>query len=236
VVVAVCAAVAVLVVAVAGRASEARAESTSGPVSRVLTDDRVVALTFDDGPDPRWTPTVLALLARDHVPATFFLIGHDVVSYPDLVRAEVAAGDQLGDHTFRHPALRKLDSARARLELLRGAAIVDSVGHVRTPVFRPPYGQTNARIDADAHDAGLRTILWDFAVERYVDHGSPAAGIARLAGRVGPGSIILAHDGGRADRSRTLAALPELIRRLRQRGFRFVTVEELLEHGTPVSR
>src|SRR5207237_10753127 len=100
-----------------GGADVAHAAGRSIGVALVETTKRVVALTFDDGPNGMWTPLVQQRLAQAHVPATFFLIGHDVASRPDLMRADLAAGSEVGDHTYRHPRLTRLIATRARGEI-----------------------------------------------------------------------------------------------------------------------
>jgi peptidoglycan/xylan/chitin deacetylase (PgdA/CDA1 family) len=232
VVVAVCAVFLAVAVVVVRRADAAHAAGESSVVARVETTKRLVALTFDDGPNGLWTPLVQQRLAQAHVPATFFLIGHDVVSRPDLMQAELAAGSEVGDHTYRHRQLTRLVPARARAEIKAGAEAISKNGGRRPTLFRPPYGKTNEAIDAMARAEGMRTILWDVSLEHYVDHVPVAKGVAKLVDGVRPGSIILAHDGGKADRSRTMQALPLLISLLKARGYRFVTVSQLLSEGT----
>lgn len=232
VVVAVCALVLAVAVVVVRRADAAHAAGDSTVVARVETTKRVVALTFDDGPNPMWTPLVQERLAQAHVPATFFLIGHDVASRPDLMRAELAAGSEVGDHTFRHPRLTRLAAAKAQAEIRAGADAIDHNGGRRPTLFRPPYGKTNDVVNAMARGQGMRVVLWDLSVEHYVDHQPVARGVAKLVDDVRPGAIILAHDGGRSDRSRTMQALPLLISLLKARGYRFVTVSQLLADGT----
>ena len=210
----------------------AGASGQSLVVARVETTKRVVALTFDDGPHPLWTPVVQERLAAEHVPATFFLIGHDVVRRPDLMRNELANGSEVGDHTFRHPILTRLRADKVRAELVAGQEAITDNGGPRPTLFRPPYGKTNEAIDAAARAEGMRTILWDLSLEHFVDHVAVAKGVAKLVDQVRPGSIILAHDGGKSDRSRTLQALPLLIAQLKARGYRFVTVTQLLSDGT----
>lgn len=213
-------------------AGAARAAGQGLVVARVQTTRRVVALTFDDGPHPMWTPIVQERLAQAHVPATFFLIGHDVAQRPDLMQAELARGDEVGDHTFRHPMLTKVRPDKARAEIRAGLAAIVDHGGPRPVLFRPPYGKTNEAIDAMARAEGMRTILWDLSLEHFVDHEPIPKGVTKLVDAVRPGSIILAHDGGKSDRSRTLQALPLLIAQLKARGYRFVTVSQLLADGT----
>lgn len=229
---AVCALVLAVGMVVVRRAGAAHTAGEPSVIARVETTKRVVALTFDDGPTPAWTPQVQARLAYAHVPATFFLIGHDVVSRPDLMRAELAAGSEVGDHTFRHPRLTRLTTAQAEAEIRSGADAITNSGGRRPTLFRPPYGKTSVAVNALARADGMRVVLWDLSLEHYVDHVPVAKGVANLVRAVRPGSIILAHDGGKADRSRTMQALPLLLSLLKARGYRFVTVSQLLADGT----
>lgn len=229
---AVCALLLAVAVVVVRRADVAHAAGVSSVVARVETTKREVALTFDDGPNPMWTPLVQQHLAQAHVPATFFLIGHDVASRPDLMQADLATGSEVGDHTYRHPRLTRLIAAKARGEIRAGADAITRNGGRRPTLFRPPYGKTDEAIDAMARAEGMRTVLWDLSLEHFVDHVPVAKGVAKLVDAVRPGAIILAHDGGKADRSRTMQALPMLISLLKARGYRFVTVSQLLADGT----
>jgi len=201
-------------------------------VSEQPPPGRRVALTFDDGPDPRWTPQIAAILRREHVPATFFVIGSEAARNPGIVRTLVRDGDELGNHTFTHVALSNGTSWQARLQLeLTEAALVSITGHY-TRLVRPPYSATT-----DAVTVGQERALARVAGSQYLivlaNYDSqdwmrgPVASIVRRASPPGTsGGIVMLHDGG-GDRSHTVAALRELIPLLRARGFRFVTVSQL---------
>ena len=196
---------------------------------RVPTHRRLVALTFDDGPDPRWTPTVLSLLDRYHAKATFFLVGANAVAHPDLVHAELAAGDEVGNHSYDHPDLILLTPAGVDSEVERATTALQQVGAPAPRYFRPPRGLTDEAVGVIADVHRYRTVLWDLAVEHFVDHvPTVAEGVRLMLDRVRPGSIILAHDGGIPDRRRTMEALPLLLGGLRARGYGLVDVTQLL--------
>ena len=142
----------------------------STPIYRVATHERLVALTFDDGPDPRWTPTVLDLLARYQAHATFFDVGRRAVGNPDLVARELAAGHEVGDHTWSHPHLPRLSSPSAATEIAAGKTALSSLTAQEMRLFRPPYGQTTSAINAVAAKQGMRTVLWDACLEHFVRH------------------------------------------------------------------
>jgi cellulose synthase/poly-beta-1,6-N-acetylglucosamine synthase-like glycosyltransferase/peptidoglycan/xylan/chitin deacetylase (PgdA/CDA1 family) len=201
-------------------------------VSRQPPPGRRVALTFDDGPDARWTPQIAAVLRREHVHATFFVVGSEVARHPELVRALVADGNELGNHTFTHVALSSGPLWQRRLQLeLTEAAIVGATGSY-TRLVRPPYSATSDAITASqerslAQDAKERylVVLADFDSKDWLKGSVPT--IVRNASPPGTkGGIVMLHDGG-GNRSKTVAALRSLIPQLKARGFRFVTVSEL---------
>ena len=219
--------------ATAGVAAAVVAATTDGGARGTLRrvalppGDRAVALSFDDGPDRVWTPLVLAELARAHAAATFFDVGVRAAARPDLVRQELALGE-VQDHTETHRDLLRLSRAEAIAEITAGATSIGRSGAPRPTLFRPPLGHiTTALVDA-ARRAGLRTVLWSVAVERYTDHVGTAAAVRDVLARVRPGSIVLAHDGGPPGRARTVAALPLLLEGLHRLGYRVLTVSQLL--------
>jgi cellulose synthase/poly-beta-1,6-N-acetylglucosamine synthase-like glycosyltransferase/peptidoglycan/xylan/chitin deacetylase (PgdA/CDA1 family) len=203
--------------------------SAAGPRPRSYTmPPRTVALTFDDGPDPDWTPKVLAILRHYRVPATFFLVGAHAASYPSLVREEVAAGDQVGSHTYTHANLGA-SGWREGLELTLTQNALAGAAGIRTRLLRMPFSsQPDALSAADwraareAGSDGYLVVLTDLDTR---DWARP--GVARIVDAAMPrghrGAIIMLHDSG-GNRSETVAALPRIITRLRSRGYRFTTV------------
>ncbi len=191
------------------------------------TDAPRIALTFDDGPDPRYTPAVLAILARYHVHATFFVEGRFVRAHPDLARRIVAQGHVLGNHTDTHPYLNRLDAPAVRAEINAcDRTLQDTLG-LHTYLFRPPRGLWNAAIYGETARRGDHLVLWTVALEH---HDAPAsrAMTERALRLLNNGGILLMHDGGSAPRDTTVAALPLLLDGLKARGYRCVTVPELL--------
>jgi len=187
-----------------------------------------VALTFDDGPDPRWTPLVLDQLARHHATATFFLVGRNAEAHTDLVAAELAHHDEIGDHTWSHADLSRLSIGEIDAEIKNGSTAIQAAGAPKPYLFRPPKGRSNHAVAVIADAQGYTTVLWDQSFERYVNHGADAASaVAEILDRIRPGSIILAHDGGIPDRSRTMSALPLLLDGLTARGYDIVDVSRL---------
>jgi peptidoglycan/xylan/chitin deacetylase (PgdA/CDA1 family)/sulfur carrier protein ThiS len=192
-------------------------QSTSGPV---------VALTFDDGPSPVYTPRILAVLERLHVPATFFAIGYLAAAYPDIIRAELAAGMDVGNHTYNHPEVPPFNQLPARLrndELELSRDDLQAAG-ASPALFRPPAGSNSPAVVASAERLSERVVLWSIDPGDWKP-GMTSAAIARaVLGAVRPGSIVLLHDGG-GNRRATVAALPAIVNGLRRRGLRLVTTD-----------
>ncbi len=193
----------------------------------VRTTQALVALTFDDGPDPRYTPHVLQALRAAHAHATFFLIGAAAVREPRLVRAIERQGDEIADHTLDHRRLPPLGSALVAREITGGARAIAGITGRRPTLFRPPYGYFDNRVSALVADAGLRLVGWNLAVERFLHGRTPAQAAAAVARITRPGDILLLHDGG-GRRGATLATLRALLPLLHARGLRPVTVSRLL--------
>lgn len=201
----------------------ARAARPPEPVGyrRVATRRGAVALTFDDGPDPRFTPAVLDLLAAHGAKATFFVVGHGVAAHPNLVRRAVAEGHEVANHTLAHERLDRLDRAGVRAQLEGGARAIATLGlgpAARPQLVRPPYGLEGAAARDELRSGGWEVARWSGCLERSLRHHWPEAAGSRLAGRAHPGDLLLAHDGGGPDRSPTLAALPSLLAGLAARG------------------
>ncbi|HZD02682.1 MAG TPA: polysaccharide deacetylase family protein [Actinomycetes bacterium] len=182
-----------------------------------------VALTFDDGPWPDSTPEILGILERERVPATFFLVGQQVRRYPGLLRREVDAGMTIGTHSFSHPQpFGRLSRAAMRQEIAGGLAALADNG-VRTLLFRPPGGAIAPGVLASARREGLRTVLWTVDPSDWHRGSRPDQIVRRVLTAAKPGSIVLLHDGG-GDRAATVAALPRIIKGLKQRKLVFVTL------------
>ncbi len=189
-----------------------------------------VALSFDDGPYPLTQDFVRMLRANGAV-ATFFMIGRQVnPSFRGTLREELRDGDALGDHTWTHPDLDALSESAVRGELASTREVIKRESGYSPCVFRPPYGDYDATVVRVARSLGLATILWDVDPSDYTLPGVGAIE-QRVLAQATAGSIILSHDGG-GPRGETLAAYPQIIRRLRARGYRFVTVPQLLGFRT----
>ncbi|MTD59549.1 glycosyltransferase [Amycolatopsis sp. RM579] len=191
--------------------------------------DKTIALTFDDGPDPEWTPQVLAVLARYQVLATFFETGAHVAQYPDLTRQVLAAGHEIGNHTTSHADLRGTSAVRENLELhATDLAIADAAGVVPSLV-RPPYSATPDSLDDAEWQAvqrigadGKLVVLSDLDSQDWRTPGADEI-VTNATPKDNHGAVVLFHDAG-GDRAQTLAALEALIPTLRAQGWTFDTV------------
>jgi cellulose synthase/poly-beta-1,6-N-acetylglucosamine synthase-like glycosyltransferase/peptidoglycan/xylan/chitin deacetylase (PgdA/CDA1 family) len=192
---------------------------------------KTVILSFDDGPDPRWTPEILDVLNQYDVPGTFFLIGSQALRYPDIVRREVDEGHEIGNHSFTHPDLTLESSWMARWQLTETQlALVGITGHTTT-LMRPPYSFSPDSLDdgywnlvRDARADGYVTVLSDIDGLDWKRPGVQAI-VRNATPKDGQGGVILLHDAG-GDRSQTVAALKILIPRLKAQGYDFTTVQE----------
>ncbi len=191
---------------------------------------RDIALTFDDGPGP-YTPGVLSVLERFHVHATFFVIGAMLRYFSPSAVRELRDGDVIGDHTETHPEMAMLSAHQQQEELFEQIARVELLGGPRPVLFRPPYGSFDATTMRELKKLHLLMTLWSVDTEDYLQPGVATIVKRALAGAQ-PGAIILMHDAG-GTRTETIEALPTIIRELRARGFRLVTVPQLLKDDPP---
>jgi peptidoglycan/xylan/chitin deacetylase (PgdA/CDA1 family) len=189
--------------------------------------ERCVALTYDDGPGLP-TPRLLDILQRRHARATFFLVGEMIRLRPATARRIARGHHEIGVHSWDHTNLTTLSTDRIRSQLLRTLRIIRNVTGVRATLSRPPYGATNRRVRMVERQLGLAEILWDVDTADWL-HRDPDSVIRRALRGVRRNSIILMHD----IRPTTVDAAPRLIRALRSRGFKLVTVTELLGETIP---
>ncbi|MDS0135591.1 MULTISPECIES: polysaccharide deacetylase family protein [unclassified Amycolatopsis] len=195
-------------------------------VDRVDTTEKVVALTFDDGPDPAGTKTILDTLHSRQVPATFFLIGRDMAAHPDLARDIAAAGHELGNHSFRHDRMIGVTPSWVADEVEATDALIRAAGYSGEILFRPPNGKKLFALPHYLSEHHRTTITWDVAPD---SDGTPDTATVERAvvDQVRLGSIVLLH-AMYASREQTRRAIGPILDQLKQRGFRFVTVSQLL--------
>ena len=200
-----------------------------------------IALTFDDGPDPQWTPKILDILKEKGVPACFFVIGESANQETDLVKREFALGNEVGNHTFTHPDFEAITKPQLQIELNLTELLLESSLGVKTLLFRPPFGidhqpETASEIQMLPIPQAMGYIIIGARVDPH-DWGEPNGGLPPPANTIvdrvladataDKGNIILMHDGG-GDRSHTVEALPRVIDGLRAKGYEFVSVSALL--------
>lgn len=197
-------------------------------VHRVDTTEKVIALTFDDGPSPQYTDAVLAVLAAYHVKATFFVTGAEAGRHLTQTQKLVTAGHQLGNHSFSHPRMLLLSPNRIADEITQTDAAIRQAGYLDDIVFRPPYGKKLFLLPWYLEKHHRLTVMWDLEPESDAKLAKDARAMAlHVIDNAKPGSIILLHVMYRS-RETSRAALPLIIEGLQQQDYRFVTVHELL--------
>lgn len=188
---------------------------------------RQIALTFDDGPLPEATGRILTFLRRHRVRATFFIVGRRLERDPQFIRPQLAAGHELHSHTWSHELLPPRSAAAISSDIRRGERSLQRASGRRSRYFRPPHGYFDRRVSSAAAAAGLRTVGWDVSIDRLALGRSPRQAARMLLDRVKPGSIVLGHDAPNGE-ARARAVLSIVVPELRRRGYRFVTLSELL--------
>ena len=192
--------------------------------SSVRNAGNYIALTFDDGPHPKNTPRLLDMLRQRNIKATFYVIGSSVNRYPEIARRIVAEGHEIGNHTYNHPNLTKLSNAKVREELNKTRSAIISATGVQPRTMRPPYGALRTSQREMIHsEYGYPTIMWDVDP---LDWKRPGTAVvkSRILSGTKAGSIVLAHD----LHSTTVDAMPTTMDALLAKGFRFVTVSQLI--------
>ncbi|MDD5610082.1 MAG: polysaccharide deacetylase family protein [Candidatus Omnitrophica bacterium] len=203
---------------------------------RLDTPHKVIALTFDDGPSPKWTPRILDELKSSGAKATFFMIGEHVEKYPDIARRVAGEGHDIGIHTFHHSITIFHTEATLEKEIKDTAKIIRDITGKTTKLFRPPKAWMTRSQKTKIKNLGYEIVLWSLNSKDWVTFD--ARHIRRYILRhVQPGDIILFHDSGGVfsteggNRKETVKTLPRLIEQLKQMGYSFVTVSELLQLG-----
>ncbi|HMG32364.1 MAG TPA: glycosyltransferase [Blastocatellia bacterium] len=198
-----------------------------------------VALTFDDGPDPQYTPAILDILKAKNAPATFFVVGINAEQHPDLLKREVAEGHEIGNHTFTHPNIAEISDTQFALELKATQVAFESIVGRSSYLFRPPFAEDSEPDTPDqVHPLEFASKLRFVTVGMQIDPRdwtrpgkqtilTEAIKQARTTAKAGTGNVVLLHDSG-GDRHETIEALPELIDQLRAEGFELVTVSDLM--------
>ena len=189
--------------------------------------EKVIALTIDDGPWPKTTAEMLDILKGNNVKATFFWVGSALQENPEIAKRVVAEGHAIGNHTWHH-WYRKMDEATAKSEIEKTNELIYKTTGVKTSFFRPPGGYLNNGLAAYAKSQKNSVVMWSVTSADTDPRAKYQVFVKNVIRDAKPGAIVLMHDGG-GNRYRTVKALPEIISGLKQQGYRFVTVPELLE-------
>ena len=211
--------------AVAAREVRATPEEPGITFNSVHVDGPYIAMTFDDGPSATLTPKLLDLLATHHIKATFFVIGENVAEHPEIVARAAREGHEIANHSWSHPNLGKMSDDSVRRQLRQTDDAIKNATGKRPTLMRPPYGSITAREKRWIHDEfGYDIILWDVDPYDWKRPG-PAVVRARILKETRPGSIVLSHD----IHPGTIEAMPSTFDELEAKGFKFVTVSELIK-------
>jgi peptidoglycan-N-acetylglucosamine deacetylase len=207
-------------------------------------NERVVALTYDDGPNPPYTDEILRVLRAERVHATFFVVGRAVQAYPQVVRRELLDGNAIGNHTWSHGHLVLYDPVRLRETLQRTDAAIFAATGEHTTIMRPPYGGRDWLVLDEVRKLGYTPVMWSVPLANDWDYPPPRVIAERVLQYVGDGSIVVLHDGNRGvicargrvaahvcDRSRDVGATRLIVEALKREGYRFVTIPQLLQAG-----
>ncbi len=217
----------------ARRLFSAAARNPIGTITHVTTREPLVALTFDDGPHPEYTPALLNTLARYQARATFFMMGEAAERHPEIVEHVAASGHAIGNHSWDHPSFPLISSRERRAQIRACARVLAPFG---SRLFRPPYAEQNLASAFDAIVLGYRIVMFNVSTDDWC--GGNAVAIAeQLERQIHPGCVMVLHDRlqdtltkSYFNREAVVESVRMILERVRQR-FRFVTVPELLRHG-----
>jgi peptidoglycan-N-acetylglucosamine deacetylase len=205
-----------------------------GPITHVRTEANLVALTFDDGPHPLFTPDLLRILDRFSAKATFFMVGEKARQNPEIVKQVADGGHAIGNHSFSHARYTKLTSDARRRDIRECEAVLHPY---MVKLFRPPFGQENALTHRDALQLGYHVVKWNLAPDDWRPH-TPDWIAEYFLEQVAPGAIALLHDNvidnPESDRAQTLDAVEKVLARASDR-YQFCTVPQLLTAGLPMT-
>jgi peptidoglycan-N-acetylglucosamine deacetylase len=209
--------------------NENAAAESSITFNSIHVDGPYIAMTFDDGPSAALTPKLLDILAAHHMKATFFVIGENVAQHPEIVARAAREGHEIGNHSWSHPNLAKMSDDGVRHQLSRTDDAIKSAIGTRPTLLRPPYGSITVREKRWIHgEFGYQIILWDVDPYDWKRPG-PAVVRNRILKETRPGSIVLSHD----IHPGTIEAMPSTFDELEAKGFKFVTVSELIRMAVP---
>lgn len=208
-------------------------------VYKVETSEKLVALTFDDGPDPRYTEQISQILVDAGAKGTFFVMGEHAVQHPEIVKTLMAQGHEIGNHTWHHPSLKLKSTTTIREELESTDRLIADLGYTEPIPFRAPYGHSWFTLPHVLKQRQQANILWTVQMNDWKPE-KPEVMMKLLAPKFDKGAIILMHDGDGesegADRSNTVILVQQILEKYQAEGYEFVTVSELLAQGRPIRR
>jgi peptidoglycan/xylan/chitin deacetylase (PgdA/CDA1 family) len=204
-----------------------------GTIYRVKSAGKKIALTFDDGPSPKWTPLILDELKKCGIKATFFMVGYHARLYPDVARRVAREGHTIGNHGYAHSVMFYYTPAEIEEEIKYTEHVIREITGVNTKLFRPPKAWLRHSLKETIKSLGYKVVLWSLNSKDWVrfDHKQIVKFIAE---RVHNGDILLFHDSGNVfskeggDRTQTVRAIPLLVKTLKEKGYEFVSAEELI--------
>ena len=192
-------------------------------------NEKLVALTFDDGPDVKYTTKILEILKQNNIKATFFIVGNRAKAHPEMVKRISIEGHTIGNHTWDHPDIKKMDITKLKDEVQQTDDLINSIVGYKPHLFRPPYGFANVNDIKELGKLGYKIIDWSVDTKDWA--GTPPDQMMDYVTKeLRPGAIVLEHCAGGKNENldNTVAALPRIISYLKDNGYRFVTVPELL--------
>lgn len=207
-----------------------------GTLYRLKTNRKKIALTFDDGPSPVWTPLILDELKKANVKATFFMIGYHVKKYPEVARRVAAEGHTIGNHGYAHTVILYYTLAEVEEEIKYTEMVIKEITGETTQYYRPPKAWMTKDIKEKIKSMGYEVILWSLNSKDWVMFNYQYI-VGRLLKKIRSGDIVLFHDSGSVvsaeggDRSQTVLAVVLLIKELRAQGYEFVSIDEILKEG-----
>lgn len=201
--------------------------STAKPSPPLTTTPKVIALTFDDGPSPQYTPEILSLLTRYHAHATFFVLGSEVAHWPGIVKDIVKQGSAVANHGYVHVNYFRVGVSGVIQDMDRTAALLKKEKIPTVPFYRPPYGNSNKALVAALHQKGLTVALWSIDTRDWTSPGTSFI-TKRVLANARPGAIVLMHDSG-GNRSQTVSALAAILPVLKSEGYQLVTLPQYVK-------
>ncbi|MFC5452742.1 polysaccharide deacetylase family protein [Paenibacillus aestuarii] len=198
-------------------------------INNVKTDHPMAALTFDDGPDDKYTPRILDILKKENVKGTFFVVGQQAKQHPQMMKRIVEEGHAVGNHSWDHPDLAKASPDKIQSEIMSTDDVIKQLTGAVPTLFRAPYGAVSPQLESEAEGSGHELIGWSVDTLDW-DGKSVSQILTNVKKEVRPGSIILQHFAGgkKGNLNNTVEALPQIIAYLRQKGYTLVTVPELI--------